>query len=171
MLVAVLILAACGARAKAPSSWVADEAPNYRRLDNGLATANAITLPAVPKLAAAGFKTIVDLRTSGERGVGDEAAAAGRSGIHYVNVPIDLATLSADDVREVAALLDDTDNHPLLMHCSSGNRVGAVMALYREQIHGVDYETARREARTVGLQWPEAVEAVERVRREMGSVH
>lgn len=149
LVIATVMAAACGGRARVPSSWGADEAPNYRPLEDGVATANAITLPAIPKLAAAGFKTIVDLRTRGERGVTEEAAAAARTGMHYVNVPVSLATLSVTDVREVAAVLDRPEDHPVLIHCSSGNRVGAVIELYREKIHGVDHDTARSEARTI----------------------
>ncbi|MBP1687641.1 MAG: blh 4 [Deltaproteobacteria bacterium] len=163
------MVAGCAARTKPPSTWPAAEAPNYRLLENGVATANVITPAAVPKLAAAGFKTIIDLRAPSERGVPEETAAAEHAGIRYLNLPVALATLNAAQVRQVAAALDDPANRPALLHCASGNRVGAVIALYREQIHGVSHEAALAEARASGLQAPEAIAAVERVRREMES--
>jgi protein tyrosine/serine phosphatase len=66
-------------------------------------------------------------------------------------------------------VLDRPVNRPVLMHCASGNRVGAVLELYREAIHGVDHDTARNEARAIGLRTPEMIEAVDRVAREMES--
>ncbi len=167
--VVAALVGGCAARAKPPSFWPADEAPNYQLRGNGLATANVITPSAVPKLAAAGFRTIVDLRTPNESGVREEAAAAERAGIRYVNVPTTPATLNGDQVRQVAGALDDPANRPVLLHCASGNRAGAVMALYREHVHGVSHEAALAEARSVGLRSPEAMAAVERVGREMGS--
>jgi uncharacterized protein (TIGR01244 family) len=168
VLVAMLITA-CAMRAKPPSSWPADEAPNYRLRGDGLATANVITPSAVPKLAAAGFKTIIDLRAPSERGVPEEEAAAERADIRYLNIPVTPATLNAEQVRHVAAALDDPANRPVLLHCASGNRAGAVIALYREQVHGVSHEAALAEARAVGLRSPEAMAAVERVGHEMKS--
>lgn len=170
ILVSVLA-ASCASRSRLPSSWVADEAANYHLIDDGLATANAITPAAVPKLASAGFKTIIDLRLPTEVGVAEESVAARGAGICYVSVPVTLGTLSGAQVRAVGAVLDEPANRPVLMHCSSGNRVGAVMALYREKIRGADNEAARNEARAVGLRLPEAIEAVERVRAEMGSAN
>jgi uncharacterized protein (TIGR01244 family) len=163
------LVAACAARANPPSSWPADEAPNYRLAGNGVVTANVITPSAVPKLAAAGFKTIIDLRTPSERGVAEEEAAAARAGIRYRNIAVTPATLNGEQVRQVAGALDDPANRPVLLHCASGNRAGAVMALYREQVHGVSREAALAEARAIGLRTPEAMAAVDRVGREMRS--
>ncbi len=166
---AVALAAGCSVHPRAPSSFSAAGVQNYHRLEDGIATANAITPSAIPNLAAAGFKTVIDLRAPSESGVAEEAAVAQQSDIKYVNIPVTLPTLSGEQVRAVARILDDHSNRPVLMHCSSGNRVGAVMELYREQIHGVDRATARKEAQTIGLTLPQAVEAVERVRREMTS--
>jgi uncharacterized protein (TIGR01244 family) len=168
----VIIVAgvACGPRPAAlPASWAGDEVMNYRRIEDGLATANAITVAAIPKLADAGFKAIIDLRSPTESGVAEEAAAAGRGGLRYVNIPVTQATLTVESVRKVADVLDQSANRPVLIHCASGNRVGAVIELYREGIHGVDHETARNEARAIGLQAPEMIKAVDRVRHQMES--
>jgi uncharacterized protein (TIGR01244 family) len=172
ILCGVMVVAdvACGLRPAAlPASWAGDEVMNYRRVEAGLATANLITVAAIPKLAEAGFKTIIDLRSPSESGVSEEAAAAQRNGLRYVNIPVTLSTLTGESVRKVADVLDQSANRPVLMHCASGNRVGAVMELYREDIHGMNHEAARNEARAIGLQAPEWIEAVGRVRHEMQS--
>ncbi len=165
---ALCAMATAGCRAQPPPrSWPDDQVTNYRRIEDGLATANAVTPAALPQLRAAGFKTIIDLRMPSERGLTEEAAAAERVGVRYVNVPVTPATLNAQKVYAVAEVLDQSANRPVLMHCSSGNRVGAIMELYREKIHGMAHETARAEARLIGLQIPEVIEAVERVERQM----
>lgn len=169
-LVIVFVGVACGLRPAAPpAAWVGDDVMNYHRIENGLATANTITVAALPKLLEAGFKTIIDLRSPTESGVAEEAAAAEHIGLRYVNIPVTLVTLSPESVRKVAEALDRSANRPVLVHCATGNRVGAVMELYREAIHGVAHEAARNEARAIGLQAPEMIEAVERVRHQMES--
>jgi len=142
-LLILLALVACALPRPVPSSWSADEAPNYRRLENGLVTANVLTLPAIPKLATAGFKTMVDLRAPTEKGVQEEASSASSAGLRYVNIPVTAATLSAADVREFAAVLDLPENRPALVHCASGNRVGAMMELYRDPRRGSRYSAYR----------------------------
>jgi uncharacterized protein (TIGR01244 family) len=165
-----LIAVACSSRPVAlPMSWSGEEVTNYHRIEDGLATANAITVAAVPALAAAGFKTIIDLRAPSERGVAEEAVAAERAGLRYVNIPVTLPTLTGESVRKVADVIDQSASRPVLMHCASGNRVGAVMELYRETIHGVPHEAAHDEAHTIGLQAPEWIDAVDRVRLHMGA--
>lgn len=50
-----------------------------------------------------------------------------------------------------AHVVEDPDNAPLLIHCGSANRVGAMWALYRA-LKGIPEEIALEEARTIGLQ-------------------
>ncbi len=150
-----------------PETWAGDQVTKYRRIEDGLATANAVVPAALPQLRAAGFKTIIDLRTPNERGLAEEAAAAEGAGIRYVNIPVSPATLGAQQVHAVAEILGQSANRPVLIHCSSGNRVGAIMELYREQIQGMEHERARTESRQIGLQLPEVIEAVDRVERQM----
>lgn len=47
-------------------------------------------------------------------------------GLRYAWVPITPASFSLEDVQAVARVLDDPEAAPVLVHCSSGNRVGAV---------------------------------------------
>ena len=86
-----------------------------------------------------------------------------------MNIPVTAVTLTGERVRQIAEVLDQPASRPVLLHCASGNRVGAVMELYWEEIHGVDPETAHKEAQAIGLQAPAMIEAVERVRHEMES--
>ena len=62
----------------------------------------------------------------------------------------------------VARVLDDPAARPILIHCASGNRVGAVWTVWRVQ-RGRPYLEAEEEGRLVGLRNPALVAAVQRV--------
>ena len=56
-----------------------------------------------------------------------------------------------DRTREV---LSDHERKPILVHCASANRVGAVWLAHRVLDDGLAYEAALAEAKTVGLKAP-----------------
>ena len=98
-----------------------------------------------------GLKTVISLRTDGELNW-DEARIVRDLGMDYFVVgfraPAELTDTVFDRVRE---LLGDRQRHPLLLHCASANRVGAVWLAHRVLDHGVDFDEAHREAEAVGL--------------------
>ena len=59
-------------------------------------------------------------------------------------------------------MLDDPANGPVLVHCATANRVGALWALLQIQ-KGKTVEEAEAEGRTVGLKSPALVEAVRKL--------
>ena len=77
----------------------------------------------------AGYTTIIDLRTEGEdRGL-DEVAAVEALGMSYISLPVAGAGgISFENATALDALLSEIDG-PVLLHCGSGNRVGALVAL------------------------------------------
>lgn len=85
-----------------------------------------VTLAAI---ADAGYVGVIDLRTPGEPRGYDEAATARRLGLRYVSLPVggpaDMTYSNAALLERALAKLDG----PVLMHCASGNRVGALLAL------------------------------------------
>jgi uncharacterized protein (TIGR01244 family) len=102
---------------------------------NGLSTAGQPGADAFAVFAKSGYKTVIDLRgVKEERGL-DEAAVLAKLKMSYVTLPIE----GADDISfENAAKLDQLMSKakgPVLLHCGSGNRVGALLAL-RESMHG-----------------------------------
>lgn len=101
-------------------------------------------------IAEAGFSAVVDLRAADEERGFDEAKAIERLGMEYVLLPI----ASADDISlEKAAVLDQilADNEgPVLIHCGSGNRVGALYAL-REKLYGASNDDALAVGKAAGM--------------------
>jgi uncharacterized protein (TIGR01244 family) len=117
----------------------------------------------VAKLKEMGFNTIVNLRPADEApDVGKEKAAVELQGLRYVSIPITPGTFSADDVEAVRSVLDDEKAAPVLLHCSSANRVGAVWGVI-ERRRGRGLADAEAEARKIGLSSPAMIEAFHKV--------
>lgn len=145
-----------------PDSVDAALIPNYVVVRPGLAAAGRPTDEALRQLKAQGFGTVIDLRTPSEEGLPEEKAALEAQGIKYVQVPVTPASFSAADVDRVRAALEAPDAGPVLMHCASANRVGAVWAVLQARA-GTPIEDAIADGRRVGLRSAAMVEAARRV--------
>src|SRR5688500_3903642 len=103
--------------------------------------------------AAAGVRTVINLRASDEALGFDEEQEVGRLGMRYVAFPI----AGPQDVTSEAAArfsreLDRaTTDGPTLLHCASANRVGALVALERGLIRGGSIGEALCAGRAAGL--------------------
>ena len=101
-------------------------------------------------ISAAGFSAVVDMRSAAEDRGFDEQKEIERLGMAYVLLPIG----SAEEISfENAAVLDQilADNKgPVLLHCASGNRVGALYAL-REKMHGASNDEALVVGKAAGM--------------------
>ncbi|MDO5769689.1 MAG: sulfur transferase domain-containing protein [Psychrobacter sp.] len=105
----------------------------------------------VKALAQAGFEHIINLQPEDELTF-DEAAAAERHGLTYSYLPIG----GAQDLKQINLLafdkiLREYHGKKIVMHCKSGNRVGAAMALRAGWLRGRKMETALERGRAHGL--------------------
>lgn len=111
--------------------------------------------PTAEQLAAAkaaGYKTLVNLRPAAEDPQLDEAAEAAKLGFDYVYLPIaGPADLTEENARKVLALVADPSRQPMVLHCGSGNRVGALVAVGRAKLEGVPAEAALAAGKEAGL--------------------
>lgn len=96
-----------------------------------------------------GYTTVIDLRTAGEdRGL-DEPAVVEGLGMEYVLLPIGRDAVNFDSAKALDELIKAADG-PVLVHCGSGNRVGALLALGKS-LEGADDETALEYGREGGM--------------------
>jgi len=100
-------------------------------------------------LAELGFKTVVNLNTEKEGSV-REAWLAERAGLRHISIEVATKAPTMSQVGAFSAVVNDPANYPILVHCQSSNRVGAMWALYRA-MNGVPPMIAIEEGRTVGL--------------------
>ncbi|MBQ4854040.1 tyrosine-protein phosphatase [Rhodanobacter sp. B2A1Ga4] len=145
MLVSVSVAAAPEEAAMAGLAHVAFPAPH--RVASGRLQAGDIAT-----LKRAGIRQVIDLSLDSETPGFDEAAAVRAAGIGYHNLPIRGAgDLTRARVVQFDRLLRDAGDQPTLVHCASGNRVGAMIALRAALIDGLPAEAALAEGRRWGL--------------------
>jgi len=118
---------------------------------------------------AAGVTAVVNLRLAQETADFDERELAAELGLKYANPGFSAASLSDADFDRLRTFLVGAQK-PTLVHCSSGNRVGAVWLVHRVVDAGLNYGAALTEAREIGLRSPEleakARAYIERVRAQ-----
>lgn len=100
--------------------------------------------------AEAGYIAVVDLRTDKEDREIDEAVTVMGLGMSYVSMPIDSEKdINFEKAAELDKILSGFDG-PVLVHCASGNRVGALFAL-REKANGATNEAAIAAGKAAGM--------------------
>ena len=115
-----------------------------------LTTSGQPSAESLEALADSGFTTIIDLRLATEnRGIDEQATVEGL-GMSYISIPV----AGADGVNfDNASVLDrflSGAEGPVLVHCGSGNRAGALLALV-EKLNGADNAAALEFGREAGL--------------------
>jgi len=117
---------------------------------DGITSAGQPDEAAFTVFAGHGYKTVIDLRAEDEdRGL-DESAVLDRLGMTYFKLPVaDEDTVSYDTARKLDQLIEASDG-PFLIHCKSGNRVGALLAL-RKSLDGADDAAAMAYGKEGGM--------------------
>lgn len=115
-----------------------------------LYTAGQPSAAELQQAAAAGVTTLIDLRQPDEDRGFDETAAAERLGLRYVRIPVaGAAGLTPANAQALRTALAQSQG-PVLLHCASGNRVGALLALMQAQ-QGASVEDALQFGRDAGM--------------------
>ena len=101
-----------------------------------------------------GVKSVLNLRTKEEMDF-DEAKTLKSLGLEYHHVPIaGPDSLTDENFDKLRKLLNEKQQRPMLLHCASANRVGAMWLAHRVLDGGLTYDAALAEAKTVGLKSP-----------------
>lgn len=105
------------------------------------------------KLARDGVRTVINLRAPNEPGQYDEQAEATRNELRYVSIPVAGAQdLTPATVQRFSnELAQARAAGPVLIHCASANRVGALVALEQGLHQGADIDTSLAAGRAAGL--------------------
>ena len=123
----------------------------YFRPDANTVVCGALDEEKVVALAKAGIDVVINLQPDEELSF-DEAAAVERAGMGYEHLPIS----SAADLKQLKILAFDNilrQHHgkKIAVHCGSGNRVGAAIALRAGWLRGRKMDTAMERGRSHGL--------------------
>jgi uncharacterized protein (TIGR01244 family) len=115
--------------------------PNRHEPLPGITTAGQPSAAALTAAAASGITTVIDLRGVAEdRGMDEKATVEGLR-MSYVTLPVEGgAGITYANAAALDKLLANLDG-PVLIHCSTGNRAGALLAL-RARLTGANAEEA-----------------------------
>ena len=116
---------------------------------DGITSAGQPDTAAFKVFADNGYVAVVDLRTAGEERGLDEQAVVEGLGMDYVLLPIDSKSISFENAKALDTLIGRYDA-PVLVHCASANRVGALLAL-RASLAGADDDAAVEIGKIGGL--------------------
>lgn len=107
---------------------------------------------ALRQAADAGIRVVVNLRGEGEFADFDESQVVTDLGMTYLHLPISgAADFTPENVEAFGEFLAAVGDQPVLMHCGSGNRVGAMHALHAGWHLGLDTDEAIELGRAHGL--------------------
>lgn len=153
IVLAVLALTACDAEPtvnRIPLD-VAD-VPNIHHPTAHHFTSGEPTKSDLIKLKGQGVTAVINLLTDADMGNHHEANWAQELNLDYYRVPVaGGADLTRENVAEFDRLIALTENQTTLIHCSSSNRVGAMMALRAAWHRGASTEEALTIGREYGL--------------------
>ena len=118
---------------------------------DGITSAGQPDAKAFKVFADAGYVAVIDMRGVDEdRGMENEPAMIEELGLEYVAFPIeDHDEINFENAAKFDELLQNYDG-PVLVHCASGNRVGAMLAL-RASLHGADDEESLAYGKQAGM--------------------
>ena len=109
---------------------------------------------ALRSAAAEGFKSVVNMRTANEKQdvtPEEERAHAEAAGLTYLHHPVDGEKLSdevVDSFREKARTLPG----PVLVHCASGKRSGAMVMMHLGAEQGLSGDEVIQKATSMGFE-------------------
>lgn len=129
-----------------------DDIPRIMCPDERFATGGQPVDAAFPKLAAHGYRVVLNLRTPSEGvDLAHERQAVEKAGMRFVSIPVDPEAPTVEQVDEFLRTVRNADNQPMFIHCGSGNRAGAFWMIYRAVEQGWPADKAASEATQIGL--------------------
>lgn len=130
-------------------------AGDFVRPVNGVSASGQPDADALQGFANSGYSAVIDLRGQDENRGLDESRIVEELGMSYIPLPIAGSdAISFENARLLKSLIDEQQG-PVLVHCASGNRVGALLALI-ESLDGADDAAALEAGKNGGLTGLEA---------------
>ena len=146
-----LVLAACGPRYQVDREALeAAEITNFNTPEEMIFASGQPTQEQIRTLADSGIRHVISLRTDGEIDW-DESSLVSAAGMGFHSIPVaGAAGVTSENARTLERLLAQLDGQPVLLHCGSGNRVGALRAMTARD-GGASLEDALAEGRRWGM--------------------
>lgn len=106
---------------------------NFAQVDDRLATAGQPSEEQLLEVAAAGYRTVVNLGLLDPRYcLPDEAGLVSSLGLGYRHIPVQFDAPRREDFDAFVTVMDEHCQEPTFVHCAANYRVSAFVALYGE---------------------------------------
>ena len=127
--------------------------PNGQVPFDGILVGGQPTFDQIQQAGETGFKAVINLRSDKELPDPDqELTWVEGAGMKYIHIPVIGAEgLTLEKVNVFAEALSKSENYPLIVHCKSGQRVGAMFALKAFQIDEKSIEESLTIGESAGL--------------------
>ena len=156
ILVAAALVGVLPAAAQQVTKSAVPGITNFARLETTVACGGVTKVEAVPEIKKMGFASIINLRQPTENGanVEEEGAAAKDAGLKYFNIPFNRQQPDPAVADKFVATITAPGTEPAYIHCSAGNRAGAMWMIKRLVVDHWDTDKAFAEATALGLTSP-----------------
>jgi uncharacterized protein (TIGR01244 family) len=121
---------------------------NYKQLDDKFFIGPQPAEEDLNEAKQQGIRAVIDMRLPTETAT-PNADLVERSGLRYVNIPVNKAALSAEQIDAFDAVLNQNGG-PYLLHCATGTRAAMLLALSRARRQGWTAERTFEEANAMG---------------------
>ncbi|MAG63269.1 MAG: protein tyrosine phosphatase family protein [Planctomycetota bacterium] len=125
---------------------------NFRVLEGRVVGGGQVDVEQFPAMADDGYTLVVNLRSEAEPFPEDEGGLAEAAGMHYLHIPLGGGDLVGTHATQLAAILDTHGDGNVLIHCASGNRVGALWGMHVALRDGLSSDQGVQAARDAGMQ-------------------
>ena len=125
------------------------------RLDENYAVATSEpTRETFHDIAADGFRSVVSFQTQGEEQklrIDEERRAADQAGLAFYHQAVSGESLDDEVVDRFRTAVSDLPK-PVLLHCSSGKRAGAMIMMHLADETGLSGDEALKKAESMGFE-------------------
>ena len=122
-----------------------------RKINDDLAIAGQITPEQLQQIAQEGFKSVLNLRSSDEKGfLSNEQQQVERLGLYYINVPVKVEAINDEVAAQLLKTIDELSK-PALVHCNNSMRSAAMVLMHIATQQGVSLSQAFKQAEQLGL--------------------
>ena len=147
-----VVLAACVSQPDLNAQAVTETAiKNIQQAGEQVFAGGQPSQAQLEQLKQAGISAVVSLRPSSELSW-DERKVVESLGMTFHHIPVNgLADINLEKAKALHQLLQSNPQTPMFLHCASGNRVGALVAVIEHEIKQQPVEKAIAEGRRWGL--------------------
>lgn len=122
-----------------------------KKINDEITIAGQITPEQLQQAAQEGYKSVFNLRSPEEQGfLPDEQQQAEFTGLQYKHIPVKPNAMTEELTTQVLAEIDQLPK-PVLIHCASAMRAGAMALMHLATREGMTPEQVFAKAASVGF--------------------